>query len=353
MRVSWVSGLVYGLVLVAGLYYALAGLAPDPNLLRLAGFVVCVGLLYAVELLEPRHVVALLAARLVLFAAVAVLDESGLSRVLFLLVPFLAYLRLGRRVGLALGALSLVLLLGSYLVWVPGWYTDAAAVSDVLMFCVGLVLALAMAATATSARDAQQEVTELSVAMERTRLARDVHDGLGHHLTAIAVQLEKSEAFRERDPEAADRAVADARRAARQALEEVRSSVRAMRADTEPFHLPSALADLVRDTDVVLTVVGAQNGADRAALTALYRAAQESLTNARRHAGATAVSATLTFGPRDARLEVADDGRGFAVDAAEGFGLKGMRERARLVGGRVEVASAPGAGTRVTVTVPS
>ncbi|MCS7481009.1 sensor histidine kinase [Umezawaea endophytica] len=353
MRILWVSVLVYGVVLVAGLYYALTGLSPDPDPARLAGFVVCVGLLVALEFGGPRHPVALASARLALFVAVAALDESGLSRVLFLLVPFLGYLQFGRRAGLALGGVCLALLVGGHLLWQPGWYTDATAVSDVLMFCVGLVLALSMAAIATGAREARDRVAELSAAVERTRLARDLHDGLGHHLTAIAVQLEKSEAFRDLDPETADRAVGDARRSARQALEEVRSSVRAMRSDTTPFDLPSALADLVRDTDVRLTVVGGQNGADRAALTTLYRAAQESLTNASRHARASTVTARLVFGPHDARVEVADDGRGFDTAAPEGFGLRGMRERAELVGGRVDVVSEPGAGTRVTVVVPS
>ncbi|PRY37415.1 sensor histidine kinase [Umezawaea tangerina] len=353
MRLFRVSVLVYAVVLLAGLYYAVAGLSPDADPLRLAGFVAGIGVLVAVESLGGRHVVALLALRLALYVAVAALDESGLSRVLFVLVPFTAYLQLGRRVGLALGGVSLVLLLGGYLLWMPGWYTDATSVSDVLMFCVGLVLALSMAAIATREREARARATELSAAVERTRLARDIHDGLGHHLTAIAVQLEKAEAFRDLDPAAADRAVADARRSARLALRDVRSSVRAMRSDTDPFDLPSALADLVRDTGIGLTVVGEHTAADRASLATLYRAAQESLTNARRHAHATTVSATLTFGDREARLEVVDDGRGFDPDQPEGFGLRGMRERAELVGGRVEVASRPGAGTRVTVTVPS
>ena len=353
MRILWVSVLVYGVVLAAGLYYALTGLSPNPDPVRLTGFILCVGLLTALEFTAPLTPLPLATARLALFVATAALDESGLSRVLFLLVPFLGYLQFGRRAGLALGAACLTLLLGGHLLWTPSWYTDATAVSDVLMFCVGLVLALSMAAIATSAREARDRLAELSAAVERTRLARDLHDGLGHHLTAIAVQLEKSEAFRDRDPVAADRAIRDAHRSARQALAEVRSSVRAMRTDTTPFDLPSALADLVRDTDVELTVVGGQNGADRAALTTIYRAAQESLTNASRHAGASIVTARLVFGPHEARLEVADDGRGFDTATPEGFGLRGMRERAGLVGGRVDVISAPGAGTRVTVVVPA
>lgn len=350
MRViGWVTALVYSVVLLAGLYYVIAGISPGGSPLRLAGFVAGIGLLFLIERLPARHPAALLGARLVLFVAVAALDESGLSRILFLLVPFLAYLQFGRAAGLWLGAVCLGLLIGGHLIWVPGWYTDAMYVSDVLMFCVGLVLAMAMAAVARQAQQTQARLTEMSVAMERTRLARDIHDSLGHHLTAIAVQLEKSTAFRERDPAAADQAVKDAHTSARRALADVRSSVRALR---EPFDLPTALKELADDAAAELKIIGTAN-AMSPALTTLYRAAQESLTNVRRHAKASAVSVTLTFSANDARLEVADDGKGFDTAQPEGFGLQGMRERAELVGGNLQVRSRPGEGTRITVTVPA
>ncbi|MET0133616.1 MAG: sensor histidine kinase [Kibdelosporangium sp.] len=353
MRViPWVTALVYSVVLLAGLYYAFAGLAADGDPLRLAGFVTGIVLLFAVERIPVRHPAVALVARLVLFAGVAALDESGLSRTLFLLVPFLAYLEIGRAAGLWLGGVSVVLLVGGYLIWVPGWYTDAIYVSDVLMLCVGLILALAMAAVATQARNTRSQLAEMSVAMERTRLARDIHDSLGHHLTAIAVQLEKSVAFRDRDPTTADKAVADARTSARRALADVRSSVHALRDDVTPFDLPQALADLAQDSSAQLTVIGVADHTSPV-LTTLYRAAQESLTNVRRHAAASTVSMTLTFGRHDARLEVVDDGRGFDPAGPGGFGLRGMRERAELLGGHLDVHSRPGAGTRITVTVPA
>jgi signal transduction histidine kinase len=217
-------------------------------------------------------------------------------------------------------------------------------------------------------------VAELSCEAERTRLARDIHDSLGHHLTAIAVQLEKAAAFRDRDAATADQALADARSSARQALDDVRLSVRALRGEP-PGTLAAMLGDLVRQAGggaeggplATLSVDGLDgldgvDGVDGdggqlsgAARTVLYRAAQEALTNARRHSGARRVSVSLTFTGRYARLVVADDGRGFdpaARAAGGGFGLVGMRERAALAGGRAEVDSCPGGGTTVTVTVP-
>ncbi|OLF10376.1 sensor histidine kinase [Actinophytocola xanthii] len=353
--VAWVFGAVHAIVLVAGLYYALVGLG-DGNLPRLGGFVAGIAALVVLDLVErrlDRIPVAFLLARLGLYFAVAALDESGLSRALFVLVPFAAYLRFGRAVGLALGGLCLALLVAGYAVWVPGWYRDATYLSDLLMFGMGLVLAIAMADVATRERRAAARVAELSVATERNRLARDLHDSLGHHLTAVAIQLEKTAEFRTRDPAAAEQALSDARESVRHALRDVRTSVGALR--TGPPTLRAALAELAgQDDSVTVRVDGDEPNLDQASVTALHRVAQEAVTNARRHAGASRVSVSVAFGAAATRLEVSDDGRGFEPAAANGsgFGLLGLRERAALVGGECTVESRPGAGTRVTVTVP-
>jgi len=358
--VARVCGAVYALVLLAGLYYVIGGLG-EYRPLRTVGFVAGIGLLFGLEFLvrrrEPAQRVAVLAllARLVLYFAVVALDESSLSRALFVLVPFIGYLTLGRTVGLVLGGLCLALLVAGFAVWVPGWYREPNYVSDVLMFGLGVIMAIAMAEVAAGERRAAARVADLSAATERNRLARDIHDSLGHHLTAISVQLEKASAFRDRDPEVAERALADVRGSARRALDDVRASVGALRT---PAALPVALAELVEQTggpEVSLRIEGEERATDPATATALYRAAQEAITNARRHGGADRVTVTVSFGSADTRLVVADDGRGFRPedpDNHQGFGLLGLRERAALVGGVVTVESRPGAGTRITVTVP-
>jgi signal transduction histidine kinase len=243
-------------------------------------------------------------------------------------------------------------------------------VADLLMFVVGLVLTITMAAAAVREqalrvrlseshdrlRDYADRVADLSATAERNRVARDIHDGLGHHLTAIALLLERATAFSERDPPAARRAVTEAHVSARAALADVRRSVRTLHADSPPLPIRTSLADLVRGTDgatppVSLAVEGDEDGFAETALMALFRAAQEGITNARRHARATGIRVSVVFGSTDARLVVADDGCGFPPDC-EGFGLRGMRERVQLAGGRVELDSAAGHGTRLTVTVP-
>ncbi|MFD9884645.1 sensor histidine kinase [Streptomyces alboflavus] len=390
--VPWVSSVLYAAVLFAGVYYDIVGDDPQ-HPVRTAGFIAAVAALFALDAAEAhwcrtgaRHravSAAVLVLRVGLFFAVAACDSAGLSRALFVLVPFTAYFAFGRRASLALGAGCAGALLGRYALTVDGWYADAGAISDLLMFGLGLVLAVSMAAVATGEQEARRSlestvreltashrqlreyaarVAELSTAQERNRLARDIHDSLGHHLTAIAVQLEKADAFRALDAAAADRAVADARWSAARALDEVRRSVRALRAEADPFSLSTALTDLVRHTDtgrprVTLTITGAETGYDADRLTALYRAAQEALTNARRHADARHVTVSLEYGPSAARLTVADDGRGLPGPAAAGgrapgVGLRGLRERLELLGGAVHMESETGAGTALTVTVP-
>ncbi len=369
---SWVASILYAAVLLAGGYFHLAGLS-QTSPARTTGFVAVLLVLLGLDGWErwrygagtPRSLaVALLAIRACLYVLASTLDESGFARALILLIPFAGYFTLGRRAAylLAAGCLGLV-----WLGLPSGWYHDQEALSDLLMFLIGLVFAVSMAAVAAEEQAARAGLEEsnrqltvyaaqaatLAAATERNRLARDIHDSLGHHLTAVSVQLEKAAAYRHRDETAAAQALADARRSARYALEDVRHSVGSLRGGT--FSLPSALTELVRmDTAVELKTVGDQTGYPGPALLALYRVAQEGLTNVRRHASAAAATVRLELGPSVGRLTVADDGCGFRVDAVDaGFGLRGMRERLELVGGTLTVESAPGAGTRLVATVPA
>jgi signal transduction histidine kinase len=359
-----VAPVLYLAVLIAGLYAGLAGIGQTQLVWFIGGLVVLAGLEVVERLRWPERTPplvagSLLAVRLGLFVAVAVGDGSGLAKVLFVLVPFTAYFAFGRAVSIALGVACLLVVVVGYQLTVPRWYDQAEPVSDLLMFGIGLVLTIAMAAVAAEERRGRarlrvyaEQVAELSATAERNRLARDIHDGLGHHLTAIAVLLEKAATFRESQPSVAGQAVEDARRSARRALEDVRRSVGALR---EPFRLSAALEQLVREASqpppvIQLDVVGDESGYDPAALVALHRAAQEGLTNARRHAGAAQVSVAVRLEPACARLVVADDGKGFGP-GQEGFGLLGMRERVQQAGGTVEVA-AGASGTTLTVTIP-
>ncbi len=202
---------------------------------------------------------------------------------------------------------------------------------------------------------AQAEV--LATTQERNRVARDIHDGLGHHLTVVQMQVQAARAVLAADPARADAVLAKAQQQATEALAEVRRSVAALREPRTTPPLPTALEGLAAETSAAgvpteLRVDGPARDLPAESAESLFRAAQEGLTNVRKHAGATSARVLLRFGADSVCLEVSDDGRGLPGAAASGFGLLGLRERAARLGGRLEFAATPGGGTTLLVEVP-
>ena len=195
---------------------------------------------------------------------------------------------------------------------------------------------------------------------ERSRIARDVHDTLAQGFTAIALQVEA--ALSQLEPRhAARRSLERALDVAREGLEETRRSIGALRASPlENRSLGDALSVLSRRFTADTGVRVHMNVSDVGTLpeqveSELYRIASEALTNVHKHAGAREASVRIEKIRGRVRLSVADAGRGFRVRGARsrGFGLAGIEDRARAVGGRAAIRSVPGRGTTVTVTVPA
>ncbi|HEX6535463.1 MAG TPA: sensor histidine kinase [Gemmatimonadaceae bacterium] len=196
---------------------------------------------------------------------------------------------------------------------------------------------------------------------ERARIARELHDSTAQTLAALVLQL--SAAARDsRDPALAIR-LEEIKMMASTALEEVRTLSHTVHPRVlDDLGLAAALEWLARDTResstlrVTVATVGDPTAIPAASSSVLYRVAQEALSNAIRHAMASAVSIVLRVGASAAVLEVADDGRGFDVEEAEarrpGMGLFSMQERVALVDGHLDVTSTPGEGTRVVASVP-
>jgi signal transduction histidine kinase len=332
--VPWVSPVLYLAVLISGIYADISGLGDTHMPLFLIGMAA----LFAVEFVRHQILAFVLRTAFIVLAAQA--DGSGLSRALFVLVPFTAYFVFGRATSIAVGVACLGLLITSLQLSNSGWTSNLEQVSDVLMFALGLILAIAMASVAVEERRGRKQIASLSAIEERHRVLRDIHDDLGHHLTAVIVLLEKASAFRDREPSTAARALEDATLSARQALEDVRQSVR-------PFNFRTSLAGLAHP----VSVTGDETPYSETTLAALYRAAQEGITNARRHAQATSINASVQFTGTCATLTITDDGTGFAP-ASEGFGLRSMRDRVRLAGGEVSIQSADSLGTTLKVIIP-
>jgi signal transduction histidine kinase len=195
-------------------------------------------------------------------------------------------------------------------------------------------------------QEQQQRSTQLAV-------AREVHDLLAHTLAAVAVQLEAADAVIADggDPAKLRALVQRSRGLVREGIEETRAAVSALR--DEPVELVGRLGELVGAEPVDLRVTGEPRPLPPKSGLALYRAAQEALTNARKHAPGAPLTMMLEFRDDDVVLRV-DNGPATSAPQAvsSGFGLQGMRERLELAGGRLDVGATP-FGWRVEASVPS
>ena len=209
---------------------------------------------------------------------------------------------------------------------------------------------------------AHRQEKELAIAEERMRLARDIHDGLGHHLTVLSIQLQAAEKLVERSPQEAAEAIRISRTEAQAALEDVRQSVGMMRqtpAESRP--LEEMLANLTREFALHTTLqvdfrqAGSPVELSSFARQTLFRAVQESLTNARKHGkDVTCINVRLEYTPEAVRLVVSDDGRAPDVRPVgeTGFGLTGLRERLDQLGGSLRSGPRPEGGFELEVHIP-
>jgi signal transduction histidine kinase len=248
-------------------------------------------------------------------------------------------------------------------------WVDAIAIA--LVYGTGIVFVVVFTRVAASEREVRTELTqanqqlrdhaaqveELATIKERNRLAREIHDTLGHYLTVVNVQIGAAQAILAQDrPRALDH-LAKAQTLTQEGLAEVRRSVAALRASpTESRPLAEALAKLVEQRKAAgmnarLDVAGMVRSLTPQAELTLYRAAQEALTNVGKHANAAQVGITLAYGDDSVRLRVEDDGVGSA-DSHGGFGLLGVRERVQLLGGEMHVRTEVGGGFALEVELP-
>lgn len=213
-------------------------------------------------------------------------------------------------------------------------------------------------------RRAMAEAEFAAILSERNRVAREIHDTLSQSLGAISVQLELARTHAAEIGASARNHLAAAHKLARAALADARESIWNMRSHVlEQCDLGEALERiLLRMTEGTRITPHMRVEGDRRRLPPivennLLRIGQEAITNACKHAQPRRIDVTLAFDGRHVRLAVEDDGVGFSVESQpkgsrRSFGLVGIKERAELLGGKAEITSAPGQGTRVIVSVP-
>jgi signal transduction histidine kinase len=201
-----------------------------------------------------------------------------------------------------------------------------------------------------------------AVARERTRIARELHDVVAHAISVMVVQAGAARTVVDHDPQAAKTAIGRVEATGRAGLAEMRRLIGVLTDDDEVASTApqpglgelGPLVETMRAAGLPTEVVRSGTprelppGADLAA----YRVIQESLTNALKHAGPAHARVGLEYAPDRLMIEVADDGRGLAVEPGVGHGLGGMRERVGLFGGTLETAARPGGGFVVRAEIP-
>lgn len=221
----------------------------------------------------------------------------------------------------------------------------------VMTFVIGTIISVEHANQEKDAALAlsQEEVRRLAATAERERIGRDLHDLLGHTLSLITLKLELSRKLFERDPVAAKRELEDAETVAREALAQVRSAVTGIRATDLAAELASARL-LLESAQVQLDYAPPPQGLPPEAERALALLLREAVTNISRHAQATQAQIEFVQEEKAVQLRIIDNGRGGV--GVEGNGFAGMRDRVRELGGRLDVDSPRGAGTRLSIQLP-
>lgn len=254
---------------------------------------------------------------------------------------------------------------GSVFGGVP-WHPFRIALTTLgLIACFAIGEAIRTRVASSEARRRQLAERQRAVEQEeRARIARELHDVLAHSLSQIAVQSGVGLHLFDREPEKAREALASIRELSATGLDEVRGVLGFLRGDervpTAPLTPQPQLADLpalvaARSGLGLAVTLDDRTGEDAppsAVQTTAYRIAQEALTNVVRHSSASSATVTVTRDGADLVIQVIDDGTGMPPGRAPGGGIRGMRERAELAGGTVEVGTRSGRGTEVIARLP-
>jgi signal transduction histidine kinase len=240
--------------------------------------------------------------------------------------------------------------------------TDPVRTDEALGGAALLLFAAALGGAVRYRAVARAQLVEQVQLREREQLARELHDTVAHHLSAIAIQAQAGLVHaRSSSPGGASDALEIIEREAASTLAEMRAMVEVLRDTRAPSMVASRqLADIERlaatGTDslrIAVELRGDLSDLPPALAAALYRVAQESVTNARRHASlATRVDVTVTGTATDVELTVSDDGAHPTDRATAGYGLVGMTERVGLLGGTLQAGPGPDRGWRVHAVLP-
>ncbi|NJK64636.1 MAG: sensor histidine kinase [Synechococcaceae cyanobacterium SM2_3_1] len=262
-----------------------------------------------------------------------------------------------------------------YLVLLPSEYVNYVVATLSLVFILSMIFLILMINSLVVERRAReqlsqanrqlrqyaQQIEQLATVQERNRIAREIHDSLGHSLTALNIQLEGVLKLWQAQPEQAHQFLKEAKQLGRQALQDVRQSVSALRSDTlSGASLKTEITHLIQQTQestgIQITTqleLDPQIHLGSEVQNAVYRIIQEATTNSCKHAEATLIKVYLRTTPTLLSLSVQDNGKGFQPQQnSSGYGLQGMRERAQSLQGSLLISSQPGQGCQIRLQLP-
>jgi len=285
----------------------------------------------------------------------------------YIIILLEAALYLGLRRGITIGTAAVLVSFIKY-IYLIYYKFNLSNVSELAFFLMVNVLILVIAAFAQHNKEEKErkdvlykellvahkqlnqyteEVNRLSVVEERNRIARDIHDTLGHNMTALIMQLQMAEHLLKEDVPKAEELLTNAVRAARDSMTGIREVVETLRGVGTALDPAEAIKKLVNEFSVRtgvkmgLDINGEAVIEDSALNIAVYRIIQEAMTNSVRHGKATGISVKLDYFCDSITFCVKDNGSG-EEKIAEGYGLKGIRERVEAFGGKIEIGSSDG-----------
>lgn len=357
---GWIDGLLVIAVLVG---LSIEGVLRDDIVWKPVALIVFALLSYTLLIRRQRPIIALgamIGSIIVLDVAAAIAGQPPIEVYsgVFVLVLVYALFRWGsgRHAAAGLGLMAAVML--------EVQFTNFTGLGDLIGGALVLLFPAAVATVIRYQTTVRVQRVDRIKLHERERLARDLHDTVAHHVSAIAIQAQAGQALAPSSPQAAVDALAVIEEEASRTLAEMRSIVQALRDDEDGAeHAPQRGVD-----DIVLLgqaagadalaveveVVGNTTGLTPSLDAGLYRLAQEAVTNARRHArNATTVTVRVCAEPDAITLLVSDDGATVSGATNEhGWGLVGMTERAELLGGTLTAGPRPPLGWQVRAVLP-
>ena len=251
-------------------------------------------------------------------------------------------------------------------IWFGFAFNSSLLFAFVLVFVVLLVSAVLaeyesrnkLAKAHRRLREYAMQAEDRATLQERNRIAREIHDSVGHYLTAQSIQLENTALFLAEDRVKAAAHLEKARQLGKEALASIRTSVATLRKSPVRRSLQASIEQLVADfrsnTNIeIVESISLPTALSSEANVSLFRIAQEALTNITKHSHATKVLLSIEATEKQIAFLVRDNGCGFELSRnTTGFGLQGMEERTAALGGKLEIVSNCGEGCQISVKIP-